>query len=196
MREADAAGGGPVENGRRDGARLRDERDTARCRRKMSEARVEAMRRNRDAERVRPYDAQQPLPVRVERHAQRAPRVGSRTQPGGDDDRAAHAARSELADDGRHRGRRRRDDGQVGTRGRSATLAYARRSSTRSCRALTANTSPGNAARFSSRMRPIEPERSLAPITATERRAKHRVEITSGHRGRRPAARATPSRAR
>jgi hypothetical protein len=114
--EAEAAGGGPVEDGGGDRPGLGDEGEVAGLRRQMHEARVDALRRRDEADAVRTEDAHEMRLGRL-KHLLLEGMAGSGlafAEAGGDDDGRPAAALPKLGDQPRHGLRRRGDDGEVG----------------------------------------------------------------------------------
>jgi hypothetical protein len=119
----------PIQHPGHQGARLGHEGDPSRRGAAQGDAGVQADARRQQAGAVRAEDAQQVGIGRVQRGLlQAAPaQVARRGQAGAHHDGGAGAELAERLDDAGHGGRRRADDGQVGRRGRLATLGQARR---------------------------------------------------------------------
>ncbi len=112
--EADAAARRPVEHGRDNGARLRDEGDIALAGLNMAERGVEPVPRRHDAETIGPRDAQQMWPRRFEHlRLKRAAFLTEFAETRRDDDGGPGAAPSQFVDDAGDRLGRRRDDGEI-----------------------------------------------------------------------------------
>ncbi len=111
-RKADLARRRPFDQARRDGARLRDQRDIAGRRRVRGEARIELGARRQHAEAIGTDEPQAGGARRLLGGFGQRPRTMA--QPRGDDDGGGRASCAGLGDDAGHRLRRRGDHDDVG----------------------------------------------------------------------------------
>ena len=109
VRKADRACAGPVEHGGHQGTRLRHEREFARQRIGMREARVQPDMRCQQPDAVRAQDAQQVRPCRVQHGC-----LLLGAQAGSQDHGGARAERTQFRNQACDRGRGRADHGQSG----------------------------------------------------------------------------------
>jgi hypothetical protein len=114
--KADAVAGGPVENGRADGARLRNQRQIADVRVHAGKSGIQAKVRTNDPQAVRAEQADSVAAGDLHHLAfERSPRVPCLGKAGRDDDGVLDAAAAALLDDSRHRLRSGDDDRELDT---------------------------------------------------------------------------------
>ena len=165
MAKSDAFDRRPIQHGRRDGPGLRYKRDISPLGEGMRKTRIELQGRHLNAKAIRAYDAQE---VRS-RGIAHLLRETARHASGDNDGRAAALTpepRRLFPEPSAEASPRRQ--GPARTAGHPPTNSKARRR-TLECLGLTKQISPLNPARkrFSPTCSPIEPGRSLAPISAT-----------------------------